>query len=276
MKLTVVTGLALLVAYVHSYPTEPRPQCRTVTRNYGENPALGGSFNFNFQHKGRSRAMIVSNTRAVNYSPRSGARFLLEAENQEVSMRSRFYIMFGKVSIDARVSSHRTVSTVLALQSDVMDEINFKFPAGPDMSLRAVYTSALRRGLDVGSVERIDDLALGDVHTFTIEWRATGIQWLIDGVCVRSLNADSDQSMYPQTPMFLRLSTTSTVSLEEQFEPLCVQAVRVENYSTGVKYTYVNGSTTLDSIVPIRGKIASDGPILRTWFRNALLLTRPC
>lgn len=268
--------LRVLVLFIFLQFALPHPKkvCDPIIEKCGENPALDGNFIYNFQRKGRTRAIVSSSSRSVTYHPRYGVKFVLDNEEKDVNLKSRFYIMYGKVTFFAKVFDSENVATTLGLKSDVDDEISFDFSTFEGH--KALNTTTARRGKVSESVQVADCPKLQDTHIYTIEWKNSAIQWSIDGVVIRTLYANVDAEKYPQTPMYVRMASLYTgKQIDESVDALAVQSLRVENYSTGTKYEYQNQTGNLDSIRPCHGEISSDGPVLKTWFRNALLLSRP-
>lgn len=277
MKVTSIIFWCLVLApFGNSHPAQSQIKQVPISVNTTNvNPALTNTFYVNFLKTGRCRALVASNPKAIGYNSKTGARIILDPNvcdnNFNVTLKTRFYIMFGKITIDAKLQNIQKVNTAIALQSDAGDEINFQL-----IDNEGVYTDIRRNGSSTNQTEKVLVPCSHDYHTYTIEWRPSSIKWSIDGECIRTLSYSSCARLYPQTPMLVSLgSWSSLTSMEDQFESLSIKRMRIENYSTGIKYEYSNSSPNLDSVTVFKGEITKDGPVVRRWFKSALHLAKP-
>ena len=105
-------------------------------------------------------------------------------------------------------------------------------------------------------------------HTYSVDWTSEKIDWLIDGVVVRTLKSDDPTTVggqnFPQTPMRLKLGnwcggcagepggTIEWAGGQTEFggDPyvMYVESVGIQNYNPADSYTYGGTSGSWESI----------------------------
>lgn len=145
----------------------------------------------------------------MTYDDDLGAVFTINKETDAPTISSTGYIFFGKVDVVVRASKGQGVVTSFVLQSDDLDEIDWEWLGGDDTEVQTNYfgkgnTTTYDRGGFSGVGSPVEDF-----HTYTIDWTAEELNWIIDGTTVRTLKyADANGgSNYPQTPMQIKLGT---------------------------------------------------------------------
>lgn len=231
-------------------------------------PALGKSIAIDFT-KGASDQFTASGS--PTYSS-SGVAFTVAKSGDAPTLTSKFYIMFGKVSITMKAAPGAGIVSTLVLQSDDLDEIDMEW-LGADSS--EVQTNYFGKG-DVTTYNRGQyNPATGNQEkfiTYTIEWTATQIIWSVGGSVIRVLTpATADTNQYPQTPMQVKFGSWSggdssnaagtiawargpTVYSSGPYTML-VQSLSVTDYSTGTSYSYGSQTGNWQDIVANGGKI---------------------
>lgn len=145
----------------------------------------------------------------VDYDPTLGAVFTINKETDAPTFTSKDYIFFGKVDVTVRASLGVGVVTSFVLQSDDLDEIDWEWLGGDDTQVQTNYFS---KG-DTTTYDRGGFSGVGtpqtEFHTYTIDWNAERLNWIIDGTVVRTLTYDDAKNgaTYPQTPMQIKLGT---------------------------------------------------------------------
>lgn len=145
----------------------------------------------------------------MSYDPSLGAVFAINKETEAPTFTSVGYIFFGRVDVVARASVGTGVVTSFVLQSDDLDEIDWEWLGGDTTQVQTNYFS---KG-DTTTYDRGGFSGVGtpqeDFHTYTIDWTAEKLDWIIDGTVVRTLKyADAKGgASYPQTPMQIKLGT---------------------------------------------------------------------
>ncbi|KAI3392253.1 hypothetical protein diail_5941 [Diaporthe ilicicola] len=171
-------------------------------------PAIGSKQTIDFT-KGENAFFTAATGTSVTYDPSNGAVFTINKETDAPTFTSVGYIFFGRVDVVARASVGTGVVTSFVLQSDDLDEIDWEWLGGDTTQVQTNYFS---KG-DTTTYDRGGFSGVGTpqdtFHTYTIDWTAEKLDWIIDGTVVRTLTyADAKGgSTYPQTPMQIKLGT---------------------------------------------------------------------
>jgi beta-glucanase (GH16 family) len=117
-------------------------------------------------------------------------------------------MFFGRLEVELQPAPGKGVVTSVVLQSDVLDEIDWEW-VGSDVD--QVQTNYFVKGdtstYDRGAYHPVPG-AIGTPHTYTIEWTAEKIDWIVNGAVIRTLKASNAGSYgFPQTPMEVKLGT---------------------------------------------------------------------
>ncbi|ROW08238.1 hypothetical protein VMCG_03303 [Cytospora schulzeri] len=171
-------------------------------------PAVGKTTTIDFT-KGENDFFTVADGTKLTYDDSLGAVFTINKETDAPTISSTGYIFFGKVDVVVRASMGQGVVTSFVLQSDDLDEIDWEWLGGDDTEVQTNYfgkgnTTTYDRGGFSGVGSPVEDF-----HTYTIDWNAERLNWIIDGAVVRTLKyADANGGKsYPQTPMQIKLGT---------------------------------------------------------------------
>lgn len=217
---------------------------------------------------------------SVTYDPSLGAVFTINKETDAPTFTSKGYIFFGKVDVTVRASLGTGVVTSFVLQSDDLDEIDWEWLGGDDTQVQTNYFS---KG-DTTTYDRGGFSGVGnpqtEFHTYTIDWNADRINWIVDGAIVRTLTyADAKNgATYPQTPMQIKLGTwdagrkdaaQGTVEWAGGYTDFTqapfngyYKSVTVQDYSNGAtnagEYVYGDTTGTYKSIKIKSGDDSSD------------------
>ncbi|KAH7302836.1 concanavalin A-like lectin/glucanase domain-containing protein, partial [Stachybotrys elegans] len=139
----------------------------------------------------------------------TGAVFSINREGQAPTIESHDYIFFGRVEVELQGALGRGIVTSSVLESADLDEIDWEM-VGAD--LQRVQSNYFGKG-DLSSYDRGGFHGVADPlttsHTYTLEWTAEKLEWIIDGVVIRTLRYEEAQggTRYPQTPMKIKLGT---------------------------------------------------------------------
>ncbi|ROV91404.1 hypothetical protein VPNG_09980 [Cytospora leucostoma] len=171
-------------------------------------PAVGTTQTIDFT-KGESDFFTPAIGTHVTYDPTLGAVFTINSVSDAPTFTSKDYILFGKVDVTVRASLGTGIVTSFVLQSDDLDEIDWEWLGGDDTQVQTNYfskgdTTTYDRGGFSGVYEPQTEF-----HTYTIDWNADRVNWIVDGAIVRTLTyADAKNgASYPQTPMQIKLGT---------------------------------------------------------------------
>ncbi|CAI6090647.1 unnamed protein product [Clonostachys chloroleuca] len=138
-----------------------------------------------------------------------GALFSIENDKQAPTIASSRYIFFGRLEVVAQAAPGRGLVTSIVLQSADLDEIDWEWLGYDEVNVQTNYFGKGDTTVyDRGAFHKVS-APLTTFHTYTIEWTASKLDWIIDGQVVRTLNyADAASgTRYPQTPMQVKLGT---------------------------------------------------------------------
>jgi beta-glucanase (GH16 family) len=124
-------------------------------------------------------------------------------------MQSYKYMFFGRVDITLQAAPGAGVVTSFVLQSDDLDEIDLEWVGGDNARVQSNYFSkGDTTTYDRGAYHAVDN-PIGQLHTYSIDWTKDRVQWLINGVVIRTLTyADAKGgASFPQTPMQIKFGT---------------------------------------------------------------------
>ncbi len=205
-----------------------------------------------------------------------GVHFAVSQAGYAPQLISRFYIMFGHVSVRMRAAPGAGIVSSLVLQSDTLDEIDYEWIGVDTNEVQSNYfgkgdSSTYTRG----AFHTTPGDNTQEFITYEIEWTADQVVWSINGSPVRVLTpATAETNQYPQTPMQLKFGAWSAGSpgnaqgtIEWAKGPtdfangpfsMIVESIQVSDYSTGSAYQYNGNSGNADSIVAVDGQVGGN------------------
>lgn len=234
--------------------------------------ALGKSVNIDFTKGASSSFTAVGNP---TYGS-SGVSFTVSRSGDSPQLNSRWYIMFGKVSVVLKAAPGAGIVSSFVLQSDDLDEIDWEWlGATPDQVQTNYFGKGQTTSYNRGAFHA-DSGAQAGFKTYTIEWTSTQITWSINGNVVRVLTpATAEANQYPQTPMMVKIGAWSggdpsnsqgtiawakgPTDYSKGPYSMVVSSVSVSDYSTGTQYKYGTTSGKWQDIVAVGGKVNSGG-----------------
>lgn len=211
----------------------------------------------------------MGNPGKIEYND-SGLSLSITKRFDNPSLKSNFYIMYGKFEVIFKAAAGTGIVSSIFLQSDDLDEIDIEWLGGDTTQVQSNYfskgnTTTYDRG-EYHSVTSPQTL----FHNYTLDWAEDKTEWYIDGRLVRTLYNTSDQG-YPQTPMAVFIGiwaggdpsnapgTIEWAGGETDYSDvpftMYLEKLVVTDYSTGSEYSYNGQSGSVDSIE------ASDGSV---------------
>jgi beta-glucanase (GH16 family) len=277
-------------------PVHPAERERKLTASNPpdcpDDPALAGTYD----HKYGNAAPDFKTTAGsdvIKYGGADGAIFRVEKKLDAPTIVSDFYIMWGKLEVSMKAAPGGGVVSSVVLQSDNLDEIDWEWVGSkPGEAQSNYFGKGNTDSYDRGAVHPVDSQS--GFHTYGFEWTAEKLDWLIDGVVVRTLiPSEVKGDYYPQTPMQVRLGSWAAgdedneegtvrkfftvapcpgvrsdkiiewsggpINYKEGPFDMVVKEIKVVDYSTGTAYRYGDKSGRWESIIAVDGTVGA-GP----------------
>ncbi|KAH8591470.1 concanavalin A-like lectin/glucanase domain-containing protein [Bisporella sp. PMI_857] len=219
---------------------------------------------------------------ALSYGS-NGAEFTITKRKESPTIRSKFYIFFGSVSIIMRAALGQGIISSIVLQSEDLDEVDWEFMGGFPLVAQSNYfgkgnTTSYDRAVYHNASSDVHD----NFHNYTVDWTQEKMDFYIDSVKVRTLmygDANGGKN-YPQTPCTVRLgvwaggdeeNTNGTIEWSGGLTDyskapftMYVKSAQISDYSTGKEYEWTDRSGSFQSIKAIQGNSTVAETIAKT------------
>lgn len=214
---------------------------------------------------------IVSAESGVSYGD-DGLTLTIKKRLDNPSLKSKFYIMFGRIEAHIKAGNGTGIVSSFYLQSDDLDEIDIEFLGGDDTQFQSNYFSkGDTTTYDRGEYHTIGgDSPQSAFHNYTIDWTEKECVWYLDGNAVRTLKNTSSEG-YPQSPMYLmtgiwaggdssnEAGTVEWAGGKTDYSQapfaMHIKDLVVSDYSTGKEYSYSDKSGDWTSIKAKDGEV---------------------
>ncbi|KAK0354086.1 hypothetical protein LTR91_016230 [Friedmanniomyces endolithicus] len=203
-----------------------------------------------------------------------GAEFTITKAGQAPTIQTDFYIFFGRIDVKMRAAPGTGIVSSIVFLSDDLDEIDWEFLGGNTAQVETNFFGKDNTTTYDRAVYYPVSTPQASFHTYTIDWTADRIQWIIDGTTVRTLAytdpLNNGGQNYPQTPMRLKLGNWcggcpgeaagtiqwagGATTFDAAPYTMYVESVAATNYNPADSYEYSDQSGTWQSI-----KIVSNG-----------------
>lgn len=231
-------------------------------------PALASSFKEDFTSA--SKYFLVVNSKGVSYSSQ-GLELTISERFDNPSLKSNFYIMFGKVEVVLQAAQGQGIISSFYLQSDDLDEVDIELFGTDNTQFQSNYFSKGFTGnYDRGVWTATGSDPTANFHTYTVDWTKDALSWSVDGQVVRTLLPNNPEG-FPQSPMYIMMGSWAggdpsnsegtiewagglTNYADAPFS-MYIKSVIVADYSTGSEYTYGDQSGSWQSIQSNGGSI---------------------
>ncbi|ODV77759.1 glycoside hydrolase family 16 protein [Suhomyces tanzawaensis NRRL Y-17324] len=231
-------------------------------------PALGSDINESFTSK-PDKFSVMAYPDGVNYTPK-GLELTLAKRFDNPSLKSDFYIMFGRVEVHLKAAPGVGVVSSFYLQSDDLDEIDIEMLGGDTTQFQSNwFTKGNTATYDRGEYHNVAS-PQADFHNYTIDWTKDHVEWWYDGQLLRTLTPNNPQG-FPQTPMQLFAGiwaggdpnnapgTIEWAGGLTQYDQapftMAINKLLVSDYSSGTSYSYSDQSGSWSSISAKDGKV---------------------
>jgi len=268
----IFAGWSLLVSVVTA---QTYSNCNPLTSTgCPPDSALGKSVSIDFTQGSSSSFTTQGNS--ITYGS-SGASFTISTSGDAPQLTSRWYIMFGQVSVVLKAAPGAGIVSSFVLQSDDLDEIDWEWLGADSSEVQTNYfgkgdTTTYNRG-----AFQSDPANQSGFQRYTIEWTSERITWYINGTPIRTLTPETaETNQYPQTPMLIKVGAWSGGDPSNPSGTIAwargptnyangpftmqVSSISVDDYSTGTSYSYNGESGNWTSIVAAGGTVYGGGP----------------
>ncbi|KAH7151809.1 ice nucleation protein [Dactylonectria estremocensis] len=198
---------ALAIAAATLVSAQTYTDCNPLEKSCPADAAFGDKvINCDFT-KGACSAFHQMDGTDLSYDSK-GALFEIMKESNAPTIRSNNYMFFGRLDVVTQAANGQGIVSSVVLQSDDLDEIDWEWVGGDNAQVQTnFYSKGNTETYDRGAYHPVD-APLTSYHKYSFEWTSTVVNWLIDDVVVRTLNAaDTVAYGFPQTPMQVKLGT---------------------------------------------------------------------
>lgn len=200
--------LAILAASLVSAQTHS--ECDPVNRSEKckPDPAFARSDSHDFT-EGESHMFEPMAGTTLSYDDDKGMVLSCKKETDAPTVYSPEYIFFGELEVEMMAAPGKGIITSIVLQSDCLDEIDLEWVGSkPDEVQSNYFSKGDDSTFDRGGTHVVKE-SMSTFHTYKVVWTQTQLDWLIDGVVVRTLKYEDAKGgqAYPQTPMQVKLGT---------------------------------------------------------------------
>lgn len=174
---------ALPVALAQTF-TDCNPLEKTCPKNTGLNSA---TFTSDFASDPKAEASWSKAAWTTITYDKQGAQFRISKAGEAPTIESNFYFFFGRVDVTMKPAPGQGIVSSIVLESDDLDEVDWEFLGGVPNSVQTNFfgkgnTTSYDRMVEYGV-----DAAQDVYHTYSLDWTAERLQWIIDGTVVREL-----------------------------------------------------------------------------------------
>lgn len=181
--------------------------CNPMTASCSPDEALDSYNVFTDFTKGASnQGWTLAEGTSLTYGT-NGAQFKIASDGQAPTISTDFHIFFGRIDVVMQAAPGQGIVSSIVLESADLDEIDWEIIGSDTTHAQSDYfgkgnTTAWDRAV----YQNVNSPQTG-FHTYSVDWSAERIIWLIDEVPVRTLNyADANGgATFPQTPMVVKL-----------------------------------------------------------------------
>lgn len=196
----------------------------------------------------------------------NGANFVINKEGDAPTIQTTGYFFFGYCEVKIVAASGTGIVSSIVMESDDLDEVDWEFLGGDTTQTETNYFG---KG-DTTSYDRAVFYPVSSPqttqHSYAVNWTSSSLEWLIDGVVVRTLNYGDAEggTRFPQTPMRLRVGIWAggdpsngegtiewaggLTNYGDAPFTMTLQSVNIVNYSPGSSYSYSDESGSWQSI----------------------------
>lgn len=244
--------------------------CNPMEKDCPANKAFGTSYNFVFNKSQPAWDMTVG---PVTYDDKNGATFTIAKQGESPTIRSQYYIFFGRVEIMMKAAPGTGIVSSIMLLSDNLDEIDWEWLGiNNTMALTNYFGKGDEDFTNGKEIIAPNGPVQDSFHNYTIDWTKDRLIWMIDGVTVRTLNYKDAKNgdRYPQTPCRVSMGiwagsdprlpegTREWAGGATDFSKgpfsMHVKSTYIKDYSSGKEYAFSDRSGSYQSIKIVEGE----------------------
>lgn len=241
--------------------------CNPLEKTCPNNPGFGIENSFNFQDKKDVLRSFNITNGALEYGT-DGTEFVISKQLQSPTIRSKFYIHFGSISVIMKAASGQGIVSSIVIQSECLDEIDWEFIGGNGTHVQTNYFGkGNQTSFDRDEWHPVNGDVRETFHNYTVDWKKEKMDFYVDSQHVRTINYGDAYGgkNYPQTPSTVRLGiwaggdkdnngkgTVEWAGGETDFSKapftMVVKSTTVKDYGTGKEYVWSDRTGDWQSI----------------------------
>lgn len=266
---SLILPAALLLGTLQHVEAQTTTACNPLnTTGCPTDPAFGTDYNFVFNTTPAEGAWETT-AGTVDYTD-NGAEFTINKQGDSPTIRTKFYIFFGRVELWWKVAPGQGIISSMMLLSDDLDEVDWEFLGANGTVVETNYFGKGKGNYTWEGDYAVSGGTTSDYHNYTLDWTNSSLNWYIDGEHVRHLTPEAANNSvnYPQSPMRLSLGiwaggdpteplgTIEWAGGETNYSngpyTMYVKSCRITDYNTGTAYNYTDMSGDWQSIEVIK------------------------
>lgn len=262
------SALALLASTLHFHhaAAQVHTDCQPLNRtDCPPNPAFSTAFGFNFNATPKAE-LWETTVRPMTYSPDKGAIFTISKQGESPTIRSKFYIFFGRLEFWLKTSPGTGIISSMMMLSDDLDEIDWEFFGTNNTHASTNYFGKGQQDFANARYHPVPGGLQADYRNYTTVWTKDALDFYIDGAKVRTLlykDANNGQN-YPQTPMRISFGiwaggdprmpqgTREWAGGDTDYSKvpfsMFIRSAHVTDFSSGKEYSYSDKTGSFQSI----------------------------
>lgn len=237
--------------------------CNPLNTTCAPDPALGTAHTWNLSTNSILDSTWNITNGAVGYTD-NAAQFTIAKALDSPTIRSNFYLFFGRLEYHVQAGPGQGVISSVVLQSDDLDEIDWEWVGKNTNQVQTNYFSKGQTINGSAAYFTIDGDTTTSYHNYTTVWTQESLEWWCDGTRLRVLEYASNTTAYPQTPMTVKIGiwpggdpsgtpgriawAGGVINYDDGPYNMYVSQISAHDYTSGVQYTYNGKAGTWDSI----------------------------
>ncbi|KAL1963467.1 hypothetical protein VTN77DRAFT_8368 [Rasamsonia byssochlamydoides] len=268
--MTLLFLLGLLAAAITSVHAQTWTSCNPLNTTCPPDPALSTSWTWNWSTNSLLDSTWNITNGAVDYTDEA-MEFSIIRKLDSPTIRSNFYIFFGRVEYHVQAAPGHGVISSVVLQSDDLDEVDWEWVGSESPQVQTNYFSKGKVVSGSAATFNVSGSTTNEFHNYTTVWTQEKLEWWVDNTLLRTLHYEDAEggSAYPQTPMTIRIGiwpggdpsepkgtiewAGGEINYDDGPYSMYVSQVSAHDFSSGKEYVYSNHNGTWQSIDIVPG-----------------------